>query len=187
MASLNDLQQDLDYVAGAVRRNVSRPQPAIYLLWAVLLPVGFCLNDFAPQRSGLYWLIASPLGVFLSFRLANAYANRRGVRDEKRARRAGWHWLTLLAAYFLFGAALATGHGDMRSSAPTWMLIAALGNTFAGIHLNRELLWSGVVLFFGYAVLVWLPIPHVWTAIGLIIGAGLAAAAIRGWGGAPEV
>jgi hypothetical protein len=182
MASLNELQQDLDYVAGAVRRNASRPRPRIYLLWAVLLPVGFCINDFAPLHSGLYWLIASPLGVFLSFRLARADAERDGVRDEDRASRAGWHWLTVLAAYFLFGAALASGHGDWRSAAPTWMLIAALGNTLAGIHLSRELLWTGVVLFLGYAVLVWLPVPHIWTAIGLILGAGLAAAAIRGWG-----
>lgn len=186
MASLNDLQQDLDYVAGAVRRNAGRPRPTIYLLWAVLIPAGFCLNDFAPRYSGLYWLFASPLGTFLSFWLAHIDSKRLGVRDEDRAQRAGLHWLVVVAAFFLFGAALSTGHGDWRSSAPTWMLIAALGNTFAGIHLNRELLWTGAVLFLGYAVLVWLPLPYVWTATGLIVGAGLAAAAIRSWGGAPE-
>ena len=38
------LQQDLDYVVAAVRRHdTSLGVPAIYFLWAVLVPVGFAL------------------------------------------------------------------------------------------------------------------------------------------------
>ena len=50
------LQQDLDYVVAAVRRHdTSLGVPAIYFLWAVLVPVGFALPDLAPGIAGPYW------------------------------------------------------------------------------------------------------------------------------------
>ena len=60
------LQQDLDYVAAAVRRHdASLGVPAIYFLWAVLVPVGFALPDLAPGIAGPYWLVAGIVPAFL--------------------------------------------------------------------------------------------------------------------------
>jgi hypothetical protein len=179
MTSLDQLREDLDYVAGAVRRDRKRPIPYINLLWAVLIPVGFALSDFAPRQSGLYWMIAAPGGVLLSFWLARSAARRQGARDLALVRRTALHWFTLLAAFFVYGAAVASGHIEPRTSFPNWLLIAALGHLFAGIHLNRGLLWSGLVLFAGYIALVWLPLPYIWTSTGLIVAAALVIAAWR--------
>jgi len=179
MTSLDQLREDLDYVAGAVRRDRKHPFPIIYLLWAVLIPVGFALADFAPRATGLYWVIAAPGGVLLSFWLARNAAQRQGTRDMALVRRTALHWFTLLAAFFAYGAAVAGGHIEPRTSLPNWLLIAALGHLFAGIHLNRGLLWSGLVLFASYLALVWLPLPYIWTSIGLIVAAALVIAAWR--------
>ncbi len=179
MPSLDQLREDLDYVAGAVRRDRKRARPAIYLLWAVLIPAGFALSDFAPLHAGLYWAIAAPGGVLCSFWLGHNAALKQGVRDMVLVRRTALHWTAVLAAFFLYGTALASGHIDLRTSFPNWMLIAALGHVFAGIHLNRGLLWSGLVLSAGYVALVWLPLPYIWTSTGLIVAAALGLAAWR--------
>lgn len=178
MANLEELREDLDFVAGAVRGQRVPPKPEIYLMWAALLPAGFALSDFAPRYSGWYWLLAAPLGTLVSLWLGRTAAARQGVRDAARLRRAGLHWLAVLLAFLLFGAAVGSGRVDVRSSAPNWVPIAALGHTLAGIHLQRGLLWTGLVLFLGYAVLIWAPLPYLWTSIGLIVAAALVAAAI---------
>ena len=46
MTNLNELREDLDFVAGAVRRGQNRAVPAILALWAVLIPIGYALADF---------------------------------------------------------------------------------------------------------------------------------------------
>ena len=49
------IRHDLDYVAAAVRRQ-DRPvgTPAIYFLWAILVPIGFALPDFLPHLAGVH-------------------------------------------------------------------------------------------------------------------------------------
>src|SRR5579859_2342241 len=98
MAAIDQLREDLDYVAGAVRRDRKHPIPFIYLLWAVLIPTGFALSDFAPRQAGLYWAIAAPGGVLCSFWLGRNAALKQGVRDMALVRRTAMHWFAVLAA-----------------------------------------------------------------------------------------
>ena len=136
------IRHDLDYISAAVRRQ-EQPvgTPAIYFLWAVLVPVGFALPDFAPQWAGLYWLFTG-LAVMLS------------------------------------ALPLATGKVAPAAAVPTFMLIAGLAYTLAGVHLIRPLLWSGLMMLAAYAALQLLPLPYIWTISGIAIALSLVWAGI---------
>jgi len=187
MANLNELREDLDFVASAVHRGQGRSVPAILGLWAVLVPIGFALADFAPNWCAPYWLVAGILGGIASGLIGRAAGNRRGLRDAALNRRQGLHWLTMGAAYLLFGASVGTGHMDPQTTVPIWLLLSALAYTLAGIHLHRDnaFLPSGIIMFLGYIALVWLPLPYVWTTTGLIASASLIVAAARSTRAAP--
>ena len=59
MSSADQIQQDLDYVASAVRRqDRATGVPSIYFLWAGIVLVGFALPDFRPQYAGAFWFVA---------------------------------------------------------------------------------------------------------------------------------
>jgi hypothetical protein len=180
MNAANQLREDLSFVAQAVKRGTEAPGvPAILLLWAVLIPVGFSLADFAPQRVGWYWVIAGPLGGIISGVLGHLGAKSSGFIDKSLGRRHGWHWLTMFAAYGLLGASIATGRMNGLEVAPIWLLITAVVYTTGGIHLSdsRGMLPAGVIMFLGYAALEWLPLPYPWTVTGLIVSVSLVVAA----------
>lgn len=181
MANLNELSEDLNYVAGAVHRGQRRPVPTILALWAVLVPIGFALADFAPAWCTPYWLVAGILGGVASGLIGRAMSIRHGLRDARLSRRYSLHWLAMWAAYILFGASVATGHMDARTTVPIWLLLSALAYTLAGIHLDHDkaFLPSGIIMFLGYAALVWLPLPYMWTTTGLIVSVSLIVAAVR--------
>ena len=57
MTTADQIKQDLDYVASAGRYHDRPPGvPAIYFLWACIIPVGFALPDLAPRFAGPFWL-----------------------------------------------------------------------------------------------------------------------------------
>lgn len=182
MNSVNELKDDLSFVAHAVKQAEPAGIPAILLLWAVLIPIGFALADFVPRWVGWYWAAAAPLGVMASAFLGHHAAKSWGVLDQSLARRHGWHWLTLLAAYALVGAGMVTGRMDPVEVAPIFLLITALAYTTAGVHLedSRGMLPAGAIMFAGYAAVMWLPLPNPWTVTGLLASAALVVAALRG-------
>ena len=55
----NQIESDIGYLKDLVRKADRVPTPAsIYLLWALVVLVGFALVDFAPREVGVYWMIA---------------------------------------------------------------------------------------------------------------------------------
>ena len=173
------IRHDLDYISAAVRRQ-EQPvgTPAIYFLWAVLVPVGFALPDFAPQWAGLYWLFIGIGGGLLSMWLGIRDDRHTGIRDRELGKRYGLHWLFTGLAFMLSALPLATGKVAPAAAVPTFMLIAGLADTLAGVHLNRPILWSGLLMFAAYAALQVFPTPRIWTVSGLLIGLSLAWAGI---------
>ena len=69
------------------------------------------------------------------------------------------------------------GRADMSATANSFMLVAALLYKLAGVHLERPLLWSGLVMFVAYVGLVVSSSPHGW------IFAGVATAVSLAWAG----
>ena len=73
---------------------------------------------------------------------------------------------------------LATGKVAPAAAVPTFMLIAGLAYTLAGVHLIRPLLWSGLMMLAAYAALQLLPLPYIWTISGIAIALSLVWAGI---------
>lgn len=168
MSPSDSIKQDLQYIANAVRhRDRSPGVPAIYFLWAAIVLVGFSLPDFAPRYASVFWLVAGTAGGLLSWYLGHRDALKNGVIDSELGRRHGFHWLVGGIAFLAVALPVMVGRADMVHTANSFMLVAALLYTLAGVHLERPLLWSGVVMFAAYAVLVVSNPPHAWTYAGI--------------------
>lgn len=172
------LKNDLDYVAAVVRRR-DRPAgvPAIFFLWAAVIAVGFALVDFARHAPGLFlwfWMIAGWGGGLFSMWLGVRDAKQRGIRDREEGRRWGLHWLTGGAAYLLIVLPLALGRVPPQQGGLGFLLVTGLLYALAGVHLERRLLWPGLMLLLAYgAMTVFMP-PYAWTITGLLVGVALA-------------
>lgn len=173
MTSADQLKNDLDYVANAVRHS-DRPSgiPSIYFLWAAIVAVGFALPDFAPQWAGPYWLLCGIGGGLLSWWLAARFERRSGQRDPELGRRFGLHWM-IGGVGFLICWLPVFGGGDMASVAGNFLLVAGLVYALAGVHLERPLLWSGVMMLAAFVVLSLFELPYTWTFTGVVIGLSL--------------
>ena len=186
----DQIQQDLDYVASAVRRqDRCTGVPAIYFLWAGIVLVGFALPDFRPQLAGAFWLVAGIGGGLLSWWLGERDARRRGVNDVALGRRYGMHWTIGGVGFFLSALPMITGTDDPGQVVSSFLLVAGLVYALAGVHLERPLLWSGLLMLASYLVLVLFAPPYAWTITGLVIAvaltwSGLAARRTRASGGA---
>ncbi len=179
MTETDRLQQDLDYVAAAVRRH-DRPQglPALYFLWAAIILVGFALPDFAPRHAGQYWFVAGIGGGLLSWWYGARDARRSGVNDTALGRRYGYHWLVAGVAFVLCALPAAMGRVEIGIGVSNFLLVAGLVYALAGVHFERPLLYSGLLMLAAYAVLVVFAPPYVWTITGVVIAISLAWAGV---------
>lgn len=181
MTEANRLQQDLDYVAAAVRwHDHPAGLPLIYMLWSGVILVGFALPDFAPQYAGVFWFVAGIGGGLFSWWYGARHARRRGINDTALAKRYGYHWLIAGVAFVLGALPMAFGRVEPGIGASNFLLVAGIVYALAGVHLERPLLFIGVLMLTAYAVLVIASPPYVWTATGVVIAisllwAGLAA------------
>jgi hypothetical protein len=175
MTNADRLQQDLDYVATAVRRR-DQPQglPAIYFLWAAIILVGFALPDFAPRQAGVFWFVAGIGGGLFSWWYGARDARRRGVNDSVLGRRYGYHWLVAGLAFVLAALPAALGRVELEIGVANFLLVAGIVYALAGVHLERPLLFSGLLMLAAYAVLVIAAPPYAWTITGVAIALSLA-------------
>lgn len=174
MARNEQLQQDLDYIAGAVRRH-DQPsgEPAIFFLWAAIVAVGFALPDFAPHWAGRFWLVAGIGGGLLSWWLGARGERRRGINDAELGKRHGLHWSIGGFASLLVALPMLTGSVSIQTGAANFLLIAGLLYALAGVHLQRNLLWSGLAMLVAYAALIVFGLPYTWTVTGAVIAIAL--------------
>lgn len=178
MTDTDQLQQDLDYISAAVRRR-EQPVgiPALYLFWAVAMFVGFASTDFAPQTTGLYWLVVGMGGGLFSWWMGERDDRKRGVRDVEQGKRYGLHWVVGGIGYFLTALPM-FAHGFSNDAAAGFLLTTGLVYGLAGVHLERPLLWCGLLAFAGYVALVVWRLPYAWTMTGALMATCLLLAAV---------
>lgn len=173
MSERASVERDLEFVRNVVERSDRRRGgAAIYALWGILVLVGFPLVDFAPSAAGLMWTIAAPVGTVLSFFLGRSLAKRVGVADGGLAARYMLHWVALLLAMAAVYPLVAMGIVSGRGAGAVLLLLLAFAYVLAGVHLERPLLWVGLVIALGYPIVV-LVDQYAWTAIGIVVGAAL--------------
>ena len=168
-----EVAQDLRFVREVVQRaEDSRPPTALYLLWAAIVLVGFPLPDFSPSHVFLYWAIVGPVGFVASAVLARRHGMQLGVDDRRYGRRSLLHWgvmfLVLALAILLPWSGTLTWEG----LAPLAMLLCTSAYLMASIHLDRRLVWPGLMMGAGYAVVLG-SFEYRWTLVGVLVALGM--------------
>ncbi|MCL0073414.1 hypothetical protein M1O50_00760 [Dehalococcoidia bacterium] len=172
MADMEQVKSDLGYVREVVRTSEQDPLLSVlYFLWAGICLVGFSLIDFAPRHVGLYWSIAAPLGFLTSCFLGWRHSQRQG-QMPRAGMRYGLHIFGMMAVIFLATILGVTGAVCWNELVKLILLIIGLGYFLAGVHLDRPLLWIGILMMAGYLALFVIP-AYGWTFIGALVAVAL--------------
>src|SRR3546814_12686854 len=83
------------------------------------------------------------------------YSGRLGIRDGRRhgcndsalGRRYALHWAIAAAGFMLAMLPAAVGLVDVDGALPGFLLVGGLVYALAGVHLERPLLWVGLLLW----------------------------------------
>ena len=174
MTDTNKLREDIAYVRAVADRADATPIPSIHFLWAAIVLCGFALSDFVQDYRwiGRFWMVASPVGMCLSWWLG--YRAHRGTGQADRRTGIRWvlHWLAFLAAIGLGAALSVTGHLEWSGFGSLVVLLVSLTYFLAGLHLDRRLLPIGGVAAACYLVTMFVP-GYQWTVAGVLMAAAL--------------
>ena len=176
------LKEDLAYVRAAAQRSGSIEIPEIYLLWAVLSLCGFTLVDLVGPGSGwigVYWGIASPAGMGLSWWFGIRAGRKAGQANRQEGKRWAFHYLGFMATGVLGFGLVATGQLTWAGLSSLWILLLALTYFLAGLHGDRRLLPIGALLGAGYLITLALP-SYGFTTVGVLIAVALSTQAFLG-------
>ena len=181
MTDIAKLREDVAYVRAAAFRSEGVPIRSICVLWAVIILIGFTLNDFALDKRwiGWFWMVAAPGGFILSMWFGIRAGNRAGQADHEEGMRIFKHWLAFLVAGVLGGLQISGGHLTYAGLGSLWVLLLALSYFHAGLHYDRRLVPVGIVTGLCYPITIFLP-DFGWTASGIIIAAALTVQAFLG-------
>jgi len=184
---MNDARigDDLEYVRDVVRQSKAASGPAsIYFLWAVISLVGFSLPDLAPRWVGRFWIVASPAGFLLSAILGYRYHGSIGQVSRELGYRHMLHWGSLLVIIFAAAGLGIAGVVSWDHFGQVILLLLALSYFLAGVHLDRAMVWIGLLVFIAYFATFAMP-RWGWTISGVGVALGMmAAGVIRGGRGA---
>ena len=151
----------------------------IYFLWAIVGLCGFALVDFRQTWVPLYWSIAGPAGFLASAYLGWRHSRRTGQVTASAGSRYLLHWGGILTAIFLAVLMPIGGLLQWDGLGPAILLILALGYFQAGVHLDRALLWIGLLMGAGYLFVLFVSV-YAWTVVGLVLATALTIAGLRG-------
>lgn len=177
--TISKIESDIGYVKDLVAKSDNSTLPAsFYIIWAVILMVGFSLIDFAPRWVGLFWMIAGPAGGILSAFLAYKAEVNIGQMDRKVGIKYALHWSGMAVIAFL--AILLGEKGFVQGTvlSQVILLIVALGWWTAGVHFDRIFLWLGGIMVLGFLGTLFMD-RYAWTGMGVLLGTVLIVTAIR--------
>ncbi len=174
------IESELSYVRGVVSAADRGQSPtAIYLLWAVICLVGFPLADFAERFVGVYWMVVSPLGAALSAWLGYRHGQRMGQHQRDIGIRHGLHWIGTIVVTFLVVPLGIVGDVTWDVVHRVILLILALSYFVAGVHLDRPIMWVGLLMAAAYVALFFIH-TYQWTLVGIVVAVALTAAGLVG-------
>jgi len=145
---------DISYVRSVLERaedGAGNPA-AIYFLWAAITFFGFAIIDFAPEKTGLYWLVAAPLGGILSAVLGHRAGRTTGQPSAREGRIMAMHWGGVLIAMVLIVPLALTHIIDPGDFPRLVLLVIALSYYTAGVHVDRRLIPVSIALAASLAI-----------------------------------
>jgi hypothetical protein len=170
--NVEQIAEDLAFVRKAVQRRRGITSLATNVLWALIILVGFSMNDFYPAGVGLFWAIAVPTGMTASGVLYWIAASRAGERDRTMDRRTMMHWLGLGVAIGLTFLLVACRAVDEQALGLPLLIILALAYYLAGVHLDSSYLWAGMVMAAGAVAAIFIR-DYFATMLGVAVSAAL--------------
>ncbi len=167
------LQADLGFIREAVQRSSSPfSPPSICYLWAAITLAGFALVDFNPERVGMYWLVAVPVGMFASMTLGIRHSRRVGQINRKAGTRIALHWIGISGTILLASMMVPLGMMSGRTLGSIALLLTALAYYLAAIHMDRRLIWVALLLALGYVAVLFIT-TFAWTIVGAVVAVAL--------------
>ena len=182
MTDDGQIRDDLNYVRGVVRRSEGVDNPAsIYFLWAVISFFGYAIIDFQPDRAGIYWAFAGPIGGLLSAFLGSRAARRLGQVSNRKGRVESLHWAGMMVAVLLVIPLATTGRLAPDDIPRVILLILAMTYWSAGLRDDRRFLPLGAVMVGLYLFTIYAAhVPYLWTITAAVLSMSLVAAGIFG-------
>src|SRR5687767_14050490 len=149
MTDLDRLQDDFGFVRASISGSPIGAPPSVYFLWGALVFCGFTLTDVQTSWIPGYWMVAGPLGGMLSGYLGYRDQRILGQLDCARGARYALHWGAVLCV-ILLGVLMVKG-GRIASDAlgPLVLLFLAQAYFHAGVHLDKPLRWTGLLMAVG--------------------------------------
>lgn len=179
MERRDELEADLSFVRDAVTRSERGGPAGIPILWAVLILVGFGLQDFAPGAVPVYWAVAAPGGWVVSLVVGLRWSRRVGQLERQPIQREALHWGAMLLAMVLLAPLVWKGGVTPESAWALIVLIMALSYFLAGTHMHSQFRWIGLLMAVGYLLLLVVP-AYASTLSGVVVATGLFATAFEG-------
>lgn len=173
------IESDIGYVKDLVAKSDNPALPAsFYIIWAVILMVGFSLIDFAPRCVGLFWMIAGSAGGILSAFLAYKAETNKGQINRKVGIKYALHWSGMAVIVLLAILLGVKGFVQGAVLSQVILLVVALGWWTAGVHFDKNFLWLGGIMMLGFTGTLFFE-KYVWTTMGVLLGIVLIVTAIR--------
>jgi hypothetical protein len=176
--SSEQISQDLQFVRDAVAKRETRHRmPSIIgVYWAAYILIGYPMLDFSPRVGGMFLMVAGIIGGIFSGWIGRREALRRGERDSVEGRREAAHWYSLFIAIVAVIALSIIHHVDGNAMGQYVTLMVGIVYFLAGVHYDRNFIWLGLLMIGGTIGISFLP-SYGWTALGVLMSAGLLVAA----------
>jgi hypothetical protein len=164
-----ELESDLSYVKDLIHKSDRRPSPSIlYIMWAVIVAIGFTMADFAPNIVSWYWAIAGPLGGIASGIVGGRHQRVAGQLNRDLGIRHALHWGGMLVAIFLAVLLIPAEVIRGEDIGKVILLIVAFGWWSGGVHFDRVFMWLGLAMGLGFVAVLWVD-RYAWTCLGTLI------------------
>jgi hypothetical protein len=177
MESINDISKDLAFIAKTVEGSKRVRVPSVYLLWAIIIPIGFAMVDFRPQFVGTYWSFLGPIGGVLSGYLGWKSSRHLGQLNRSEAFQTATHWFSMMIAIVMTSTLIDFGYITPKGLGLVILILVSLSYFMAGNYLDKNMRKIGIVMALGFFPIAFLG-QYVWTALGIIVSAGLVLTAI---------
>ena len=123
-------ENDLSFLNKLLSDSESTSYPAIYVLWGIIILLGFTIAEFKPEALLAYWIPASIIGFVLSAWLGYRKSTKIGQRDRDIGNQYMMHFAIMTVCIFI--AIFTQAHEAI-------LMIIGLAYLLAGIHLERAM------------------------------------------------
>jgi hypothetical protein len=175
MTQPQQIQEDLHFVRQAVtRHDQHRRHPSILWVVAAYVLIGYTLLDFHPLLASWFLGIAGVALWPVQALLGRNAARRDGEYDRATVLRIRLHWGGGISVAVVAAMALAAIVPSLRGPVMGQLIVVMIGLVYflGGVHLDRQFLWLGPVVIAGGVLVGFVP-NYGWTALGVVIAAGL--------------